>query len=285
MGSSTVSDTEALAGALARRREQIAQRWAELPLFSTVYRSSRDDAVEAARTVLDGIAEAAAGGHLDAVDATGLARTHDVLEHVAATRVRSGTDVGHVSAEVAELRGPLLAMVGEELGDSEHAVGAASSAAVLVGTLRAALMEQAVSSRSDTIARQRVELREIATPVIKLWDGVVAVPVVGTLDSARTQVVMEALLNQIVEQEAAVAILDITGVPMVDSMVAQHLLKTAMAVRLMGAQCVISGIRPQIAQTVVQLGIDLGDVVTRATLADALAWALGRTGVAVGRTP
>ena len=124
---------------------------------------------------------------------------------------------------------------------------------------------------------------ELSTPVVKLWDGVLALPMIGTLDSARTQVVMETLLQRIVETGSAVAILDITGVPTVDTLVAQHLLKTIAAARLMGADCIISGVRPQIAQTIVHLGVDLGNVTTKATLADAFALALQRTGQAVIR--
>jgi rsbT co-antagonist protein RsbR len=123
---------------------------------------------------------------------------------------------------------------------------------------------------------------EISTPVIRLWEGIVAVPLIGTLDSTRSQVVMESLLSGIVDEQAVVAILDITGVPMVDTLVAQHLMKTAMAVQLMGAECVISGIRPQIAQTIVHLGIDLREITTRATLSDALKYGLARTGVDLG---
>jgi anti-anti-sigma regulatory factor len=141
-------------------------------------------------------------------------------------------------------------------------------------------LAQTVTVRNQSGATLQ-QLLELSTPVIKLWDRVVAVPLIGTLDSARTQVVMETLLQAIVDQNADMAILDITGVPMVDTVVAQYLLKTAMAVRLMGAECVISGIRPQIAQTIVQLGIDLGDISTRATLADALGWALEKAGVSV----
>ena len=129
---------------------------------------------------------------------------------------------------------------------------------------------------------QRQELLENTTPVLRLWEGIVAVPLIGTLDSNRSQVVMESLLNGIVEEQAEIAILDITGVPMVDTLVAQHLMKTAMAVRLMGAERVISGIRPQIAQTIVALGIDLGGTTTRATLSDALKYGLEQTGVRLG---
>ena len=137
--------------------------------------------------------------------------------------------------------------------------------------------------REQVILRQQQELLDLSTPVIKLWDGIVAVPLIGTLDSERTQVVMESLLDAIVEYEAVVAIIDITGVPTVDTLVAQHLLKAVAAARLMGAECIISGIRPQIAQTIVHLGVDLGDVVTKSTLADALKVALSKCGLMVGK--
>ena len=137
--------------------------------------------------------------------------------------------------------------------------------------------------REQVILRQQQELLDLSTPVIKLWNGIVAVPLIGTLDSERTQVVMESLLDAIVEYEATIAIIDITGVPTVDTLVAQHLLKAVAAARLMGAECIISGIRPQIAQTIVHLGVDLGDVTTKSTLADALRIALAKCDLAVGK--
>jgi rsbT co-antagonist protein RsbR len=133
-------------------------------------------------------------------------------------------------------------------------------------------------SREDVINRQQREMLELSTPVVKLWEGILALPMIGTLDSARTQVVMENLLQKVVETGAQIAILDITGVPTVDTLVAQHLLKTVTALRLMGAEAIISGVRPQIAQTIVHLGVDLQGVTTKANLADALALALKRTG-------
>ena len=133
-------------------------------------------------------------------------------------------------------------------------------------------------AREDVINRQQREMLELSTPVVKLWEGILALPMIGTLDSARTQVVMESLLQKVVETGAQIAILDITGVPTVDTLVAQHLLKTVVAARLMGAECTISGIRPQIAQTIVALGIEFGDIRTRATLADALVDALRANG-------
>jgi rsbT co-antagonist protein RsbR len=142
-----------------------------------------------------------------------------------------------------------------------------------------------LQTREDVIRRQQEDMLELSTPVVKLWNHIVALPLVGTLDSARTQVVMETLLEAIVETNSKIAIIDITGVPTVDTVVAQHLLKTVTAARLMGAECIISGVRPQIAQTIVHLGINLLDVTTKATLRDALALALEKTGQVFTRTP
>ncbi len=153
------------------------------------------------------------------------------------------------------------------------------------GTLRLVVLETSVNAGEELIARQREQLLEVATPVISLWEGVVAVPLIGTLDSARSQVVMESLLEAIVSRRARYAILDITGVPTVDSLVAQHLMKTVAAARLMGAECIVSGIRPAIAQTIVHLGIDLGTIITRTGLADALAYALTQQGIVVSPGP
>jgi rsbT co-antagonist protein RsbR len=157
------------------------------------------------------------------------------------------------------------------------------AATTLLDTLGLFTTEVYLKGREEIIRRQQQEMLELSTPVVELWDGVLALPLIGTLDSARTQVVMENLLHRIVETGAAIAIIDITGVPTVDTLVAQHLLKTVAAARLMGADCIISGIRPQIAQTIVHLGVELGSVVTKATLADAFAIALQRTGGSIGK--
>jgi rsbT co-antagonist protein RsbR len=138
-------------------------------------------------------------------------------------------------------------------------------------------------TREEVISRQQAELLELSTPVVSLWEGILAVPLIGTLDSERTQVVMENLLERIVQSGAAIAIIDITGVPTVDTLVAQHLMKTVGAARLMGAECIISGIRPQIAQTIIHLGVDLGNVVTKASLAAAFQVALDRIGASIVR--
>jgi rsbT co-antagonist protein RsbR len=154
---------------------------------------------------------------------------------------------------------------------------------VLLDGLGLLTTEESQRAREAVIARQQRELTELSTPVVKLWDGVLAVPLIGTLDSERTQVVMETLLQGIVDTNSTMAIIDITGVPTVDTLVAQHLLKTVAAARLMGADCIISGIRPQIAQTIVHLGLTLSEVTTKATMADAIAVAFERTGIAITR--
>jgi rsbT co-antagonist protein RsbR len=270
--------------ALRHRREQIAQRWADAPLFRTVFTVSRDEAVEACKAVLDALAEVAEAGRLEDVDAPGFFAVREQLARMSASRARTGRSPAQIAGEVAVLRSSAVEHLVAEL-DTEPAAtlyGAQLALTTLMGTLRLVVMETALSDGAELINRQRQQLLEIATPVIKLWDGIVAVPLIGTLDSARSQVVMESLLEAIVAQQAQYAILDITGVPTVDSLVAQHLMKTVAAARLMGAECVVSGVRPAIAQTIVQLGLDLGGVVTRATLADALAFALRGLGVAFG---
>lgn len=269
---------------LERRREQIAQRWADAALFRTVFTVSRDEAVEACKAVVDALADVARSGRLEDVEAPGFGTVRDQLGRMAAARARAGFTPVQIAGEVAGLREPVTAMLRAELqddADDERVTACTQALAVLTATLRLVIMETTVSAGEELIARQRQQLLEVATPVIKLWDGVVAVPLIGTLDSARSQVVMESLLEAIVDQRAAYAILDITGVPTVDSLVAQHLMKTVAAARLMGAECIVSGIRPAIAQTIVQLGIDLGSIITRAGLADALAYALTQQGIVV----
>ncbi|MBR8642444.1 STAS domain-containing protein [Streptomyces tuirus] len=268
---------------LERRREQIAQRWADAALFRTVFTVSRDEAVEAGRSVAAALAAVAASGRLEDIRAPAFEAVRDQLGRMAASRARTGVDADGVAGEVAALRDPAAELLRAEFPDpyAPEAQESVVALTVLLGTLRLVVMETTVSAGEELIARQREQLHEVATPVIKLWEGIVAVPLIGTLDSARSQVVMESLLDAIVAERARYAILDITGVPTVDSLVAQHLMKTVAAARLMGAECIVSGIRPAIAQTIVHLGIDLGTVLTRSSLADALAYALSRQGVAI----
>ncbi|WP_226487237.1 STAS domain-containing protein [Streptomyces parvulus] len=268
---------------LRRRREQIAQRWADEPLFRAVFTVSRDEAVEAGKAVVDALVQVADAERVEDPDAAGFTAVREQLARMAAARSRAGLSSAQVSAELAALRPPVENLLLEDLPDApaEQVRACAGTLGVLMGTLRVVVTQTALSEGQALIDRQRLQLLEVATPVIKLWDGVVAVPLIGTLDSARSQVVMETLLESIVEQQARFAILDITGVPTVDSLVAQHLMKTVAAARLMGAECIVSGIRPAIAQTMVHLGLDLGNVVTRASLADALGYVLHELGVGI----
>jgi len=265
---------------LHRRREQIAQRWADETFFRSVFTVSREEAVDAGRALVDALAQVAASGRVTDPEAAGFSQVREQLARMCAARSRAGLTPSEVSRDVAALRPPVVDLLVAELRDApEQRLRERSNLlTVLMGTLRVIVMEAALSENQALIDRQRMQLMEMATPVIKLWDGIVAVPLIGTLDSARSQVVMETLLESVVEQQAHFAILDITGVPTVDSLVAQHLMKTVAAARLMGAECVVSGIRPAIAQTIVHLGLDLGSVVTRASLADALAYALRKLG-------
>jgi rsbT co-antagonist protein RsbR len=179
------------------------------------------------------------------------------------------------------LKEPLFNLISAEFrSDPARVLSQSWVVTLLLDQLGLFAVESYQKSREEVIRRQQEEISELSTPVVQLWDGVLALPLIGTLDSSRTQVVMENLLQRIVDTEAEIAIIDITGVPTVDTLVAQHLLKTVAAARLMGADCLISGIRPQIAQTIVHLGVEL-NVVSKATMADAFAIALHRTGFAV----
>ncbi|MFB7084466.1 STAS domain-containing protein [Streptomyces sp. NPDC056296] len=277
------SPTDEVRDFLRRRREQIAQRWADEPLFRAVFTVSRDEAVEAGKAVVDALAQVADAARMEDPDAAGFTTVREQLARMGAARSRAGLSAAQVSSELAALRPPVENLLVADLPDAsaEHARDCVTTLSVLMGTLRVVVMQTALSEGQALIDRQRLQLLEVATPVIKLWDGIVAVPLIGTLDSARSQVVMETLLESIVEQQARYAILDITGVPTVDSLVAQHLMKTVAAARLMGAECIVSGIRPAIAQTMVHLGLDLGTVVTRASLADALGYVLHQLGVGI----
>lgn len=206
----------------------------------------------------------------------------DLLASVSSSRGLQGFSPSETAKFVLSLKKPLFTMLQSELGgnpaDLAHKILTISG---VLDDLSLYTVEVYQKSREEVILRQTQELLELSTPVVKLWDGVLALPLIGTLDSARTQVVMESLLQKIVETGADVAIIDITGVPTVDTLVAQHLLKTVTAARLMGAECIISGIRPQIAQTIVHLGVNLGDIITKATLGEAFKIAIHKAGLAV----
>ncbi len=216
------------------------------------------------------------------IDTPGWDEVRGFLEDVSNSRALQGFSSSETALFVFSLRQPLVERLRAKFGSNAAGLLAMTSeAGEVIDGLGLHTVKAFQKSREAVINRQQEELLELSTPVVKLWDGILALPMIGTLDSARTQVVMESLLQRIVETGSEVAIIDITGVPTVDTLVAQHLLKTVTAIRLMGADCIISGIRPQIAQTIVHLGIELRGVTTKASLADALAVALDRSGLTV----
>jgi rsbT co-antagonist protein RsbR len=239
---------------------------------------SRDQLTRQSRDVLGVLAPAVASGAAFVDPAWD--RTRDILTQISAERARQGFSAGETATFVLSLKRPLFDAIRTRV-KAEEIGPALWDATLVIDELALYTTEMTTRAREATIQRQQAEMLELSTPVVTLWNGILALPLIGTLDSERTQVVMESLLNRIVETGATIAILDITGVPTVDTLVAQHLLKTVAAARLMGADCIISGIRPQIAQTIVHLGVDLNAVTTKATLADAFAIALKRTGLAV----
>ena len=206
------------------------------------------------------------------------------LEDFSRDRVLKGFSSAETATFIFSLKRPLFEAVQDAFSDSPQQLGKELWAiSQLIDVLGLYTVTAFQKTREEVIQRQQEEMLELSTPVVKLWDGVLALPMIGTLDSQRTQVVMESLLQRIVETGSEIAIIDITGVPTVDTLVAQHLLKTVTAIRLMGADAIISGVRPQIAQTIVHLGLDLQGIVTKANLADALALALKRTGLTVSK--
>ncbi|MDQ6924651.1 MAG: STAS domain-containing protein [Candidatus Eremiobacteraeota bacterium] len=229
----------------------------------------------------------------DAVQAAGIENTrgpayaplHAFLAQLVRARMLKGETPSQVATFVFSLKEALFGLLRARYADDAATLADETwSATRLLDSLGLYTTEIYQRAREEVIARQQQDMLELSTPVVKLWDGILALPMIGTLDSARTQVVMETLLQRIVETGAEVAVIDITGVPTVDTLTAQHLLKTVTAARLMGADCIISGIRPQIAQTIVHLGVDLAGVTTKATLADAFRAALARTGQKVVRS-
>jgi len=208
----------------------------------------------------------------------------EILSGISISRARQGFSPRETGAFILSLREALIEVLQEEIKDTKELMDTSLKLYRLLDHLSVITFETFIKGREEVILRQTDEITEISTPVIRVWDGILALPIIGTLDSARTQVVMESLLTEIVESGSSVAILDISGVPTVDSLVAQHLLKTVSATRLMGAECIISGIRPEIAQTIVHLGIDLSSIVTKASMASALQYAFRTLKLEVRKT-
>ncbi|ANH67539.1 STAS domain-containing protein [Mitsuaria sp. 7] len=269
---------------LSTHRDQVLSEWQTELVATGGGRGLSTDVRETGELLNAILGGVRASGSTENFDDAAWTNVRTVLGQLSASRAAQGSTAADTSRFVLALKKPLFAGVQRKFAGDAAALGDATWA---VSTLLDNMAQYTVTtyqrSREEIIGRQQQELLELSTPVVKLWEGVLAVPMIGTLDSGRTQLVMEALLQRIVETGSALAIIDITGVPTVDTLVAQHLLKTVTAIRLMGADAIISGIRPQIAQTIVHLGIDLEGITTKATLADALAVALKRTGFVVAK--
>jgi rsbT co-antagonist protein RsbR len=273
-----------LANILTKNYDALLEGWLAGMLSRTVRRDKvgETEIRNQAERLLPLLAGAVAKGRNYDIDTPAWADVRQLLAELSASRVRQGYTPTETATFIFSLKEPLFALLRREL---EGETGALTTELIDTGNLFDRLglftVEQYQKSREAVILRQQQELLELSTPVVQLWRDVLALPLIGTLDSARTQVVMESLLQKIIDTGASIAIIDITGVPTVDTLVAQHLLKTVAAARLMGADCIISGIRPQIAQTIVHLGVNLEAVVTKATLADAFQTAMKRLGATV----
>lgn len=280
------TQNEALLALVGQQEDQILTEWLQEAgagssrTTEAAARAMRGEAQEILHRVRDGLQ---AGGDPEAFHGPQWSGLRQTLESLSRSRAAQGQSAGDTSAFVLAMKRPLFGLVQKNLaGDAQMATVWGISS--LADRMAQATVTSYQQTREDIIRRQQQDLLELSTPVIKLFEGVLAVPMIGTLDSSRTQVVMETLLQRIVETGSRLAIIDITGVPTVDTLVAQHLLKTVAAIRLMGAECIISGIRPQIAQTIVHLGIDLQGIATKSSLADALALAMEQQGFTIARS-
>ncbi len=271
---------------IRKNQEQIRTDWLKQMAISTRRSDlmSDSEAEEQTRDLLNSLMEGLKSGDTNNLDGDAWSSARSLMQSISASRARQGFSPSETATFVLSLKHPIFSTVRSELSkNSNEMFEEIWNASVMLDKLALFTTEAFTTAREDLISRQQQELLELSTPVVKLWDGILALPIIGTLDSARTQVVMESLLQAIVQTNSRYAIVDITGVPTVDTLVAQHLLKTITAARLMGAECIISGVRPQIAQTIVHLGIDLSDVITKAKLSDAFALALQRSSRAVVR--
>lgn len=269
--------------ALTRSEAQLSDDWWEaLEASGSTRNLKAEDVRQQISNFLQLLVPVLARGASQNITAAEWADTRLFLEKLSHQRALAGQDSQQTAHFIFALKGPLFAALQSEYAEQPALLAEQLwEISQLLDLLAMHTIRTFQKSREAVIKRQQDELLELSTPVVKLWDGVLALPMIGTLDSQRTQMVMESLLQRIVDTGSQIAIIDITGVPTVDTLVAQHLLKTVTAIRLMGADCIISGVRPQIAQTIVHLGLDLQGVVTKANLADALGLALRRLGLTV----
>jgi rsbT co-antagonist protein RsbR len=280
-------ETDIVLALLRQHEEQTLTEWLQEAgatssrITDAGRRAMRGEAEEILRGVRDALQ---AGADPENLQAAPWATLRQSLEALSRSRAAQGQAAGDISAFVLAFKRPLFKAIQKDLAaNGQQALVVVWVISVIVDKMAQWTVTTYQQTREDIIKRQQQDLLELSTPVIKLFEGVLAVPMIGTLDSSRTQVVMETLLQRIVDTGSKLAIIDITGVPTVDTLVAQHLLKTVSAIRLMGAECIISGIRPQIAQTIVHLGIDLQGIATKSSLADALSLAMAQQGFTITR--
>jgi rsbT co-antagonist protein RsbR len=275
-----------LLSAIQQNRETVLKDWLN-HLKSLVKRSdliSERELDSQAAEMVATIAEVPAGTRLEDFNAPGWQPLKSMLAALSTSRALQGFSPSETAVFVLSLKPSLFSLGRQQNGiDPDNLYAEVLIANDFIDKLALYTTDSYIHGRDQVIIRQQEEMLELSTPVVTLWDGIVALPLIGTLDSARTQVVMESLLQAIVQTNSRFAIIDITGVPTVDTLVAQHLLKTITAARLMGAECILSGIRPQIAQTIVHLGINLEDIITKSKLSDAFRLALERSGRKVVR--
>lgn len=270
---------------LAQHRDAVLRDWIDEQLGSAGRRAevlSESDLRRESTEFLALLVAAAEGGAGPDLDAREWDPVREFLAELSRARVqRQGFSPSETAVQVFSLKRPLFTLLEREIPEQETMLSERWAASMLIDKLGLLTVEVYLQSREEIIVRQQHEMLELSTPVVQLWDGIIALPLIGTLDSTRTQVVMETLLQSIVDTGSRIAVIDITGVPTVDTLVAQHLLKTAAAARLMGAQCIVSGIRPQIAQTMVHLGVGFDEVETTGSISDALRRAFRLLGVSV----
>ena len=269
-----------LRAVLGESQRELLAEWMQAQLAASTLRADlmkENELREQSRELLALLQPAVQSGNLESIDGPEWTPLREFLVRVSRSRVQQGFTASATATFVFSLKEPLFARLRASEKDAEALGAEMWIATTLLDRLGLYTVEGFLKTREEVIQRQQREMMELSTPVVQLWDDILALPLIGTLDSERTQVVMESLLQKIVDTGASIAIIDITGVPTVDTLVAQHLLKTVAAARLMGADCIISGIRPQIAQTIVHLGVNLSDVTTKASLADAFSIALKRT--------
>jgi len=279
-----MSTKSKLADSLLKRHAEILERWLEIqaPDRMRISASEQQEALKACTAIIEGLRKAAETENLESLSGKGWERVKEILNDLSQSRAKSGYSPSETATFIFSLKPAVYAALEKDsAGDGAGLSAAVKQATDLLDKLGLYTVEAFLKMREEVVLRQQNEILELSTPVVQLWDNILALPLIGTLDSERTQVVMQNLLEAIVQTRSDYAIIDITGVPVVDTLVAQHLLKTVAAARLMGADCLISGIRPQIAQTIIHLGVDLSQVTTKATLADAFAVALKRGGLAV----